>query len=290
MRNVTAQDLRDLIEEAISASIDLHRGSRISNEGASYECPEGRPTDEEIDDFILSNPLLDEETQEQLSHPGLLGFPAKTARASESWLRKFRRNVSGWAQNNSWLGADLPWTSRVIVLQPAESTLWRPTESGGPGWLATAPAALLLAADLLQAGRLLSEMPWRKFEEMIGALLETEGWTVQVTQPSKDGGIDVVAMKDDRTLGLIKAVWQAKRYGPKRTVRLSECENSLQWSTCSARLRASLSRPVDSPRMPLTGSDETHTDWTTEMLKGSSRGYERFFSVARNEAAVVGLR
>ena len=155
MRNVTAQDLRDLIEQAISDSIDLHRGSRVPNEGASYQCPEGRPTDEGIDDFILSNPLLDEETQEQLSHPGLLGFPVKTAHASESWLRKFRRDVSGWAQNNSWLGADLPWTSWVIVLQPAESTLWRPTESGGPGWLATAPAALLLAADLLQAGRLL---------------------------------------------------------------------------------------------------------------------------------------
>ena len=222
MREVTAQDMRNIIEEAIDRSMELHRGSRASNEGNSYDRPNGRPTDEEIDDFVMSNALLDEETKEQLVHPGLLGFGAKTARASESWLRQFRRNVNDWAENNSWLGADLPWINQIVVPEPAESNLWRPTESGQPGWLSTAPAALLLAADLMRAGRLLSEMPWRKFEEMIGALLETEGWTVRVTQQSRDGGIDVVATKDDSVLGSVKAVWQAKRYGPKRIVRLNE--------------------------------------------------------------------
>jgi restriction system protein len=222
MREVTAQDLRNIIEEAISGSIELHRGSRASNEGSAYDRPEGRPTDEEIDDFVMSNALLDEETQEQLVHPGLLGFGAKTARASEGWLRKFRRHLSKWAENNTWLGADLPWINEIVIPLPFESKLWRPTESGRPGWLVTAPAALLLAGDLLRAGRFLSEMPWRKFEEMIGALLETEGWTVKVTQQSRDGGIDVVATKDDSVLGSVKAVWQAKRYGPKRIVRLNE--------------------------------------------------------------------
>jgi restriction system protein len=100
--------------------------------------------------------------------------------------------------------------------------LWRPSESERPGWLASAPAALILGADLLREGRLLSEIPWRKFEELIGALLEAEGWRVDVTQPSKDGGIDVVAVKNDKILGAIKSVWQAKRYGPKRIVRLNE--------------------------------------------------------------------
>jgi restriction system protein len=222
MRDVTAQDLRDMVEEAISGSIELHRGSRASNEGNGYDRPQGRPTDEEIEDFVMSNSLLDEETKEQLVHPGLLGFSAKTARASENWLRKFRRDLNDWAENNSWLGADLPWISEMIIARPAESNLWRPTESGLPGWLSTAPAALLLAADLLRAGRFLSEMPRRKFEEMIGALLETEGWAVRITQQTRDGGIDVVATKDDAVLGPVKAVWQAKRYGPKRIVRLNE--------------------------------------------------------------------
>jgi hypothetical protein len=222
MRVVTAQELRNIIEEAISSSIELHRGSRASNEGKSYDRPEGRPTDQEIDDFLMSNPLLDEETQEQLLHEGLLGFNAKTARASEDWIRAFRNHLDSWAQNNDWLGADLTFANPFAVPQALESSLWHPTDVSRPGWLATAPAALLVAADLLQAGRLLSEMPWRTFEEMIGTLLEADGWTVQVTQPSRDGGIDVVAIKDDHVIGAVKSVWQAKRYGPKRVVRLNE--------------------------------------------------------------------
>ncbi|SPE27833.1 hypothetical protein SBA7_1130011 [Candidatus Sulfotelmatobacter sp. SbA7] len=222
MREMTAQDLRNIVEEAIQGSIELHRGSRASIESLSYERPEGPPTDEEIDDFIMSNSLLDEETQEQLTDPGLLGFYAKTARASEAWLRKFRRNISDWAQNSSWLSADLPWANFVVMPEPTESSLWRPGESTRPGWLAASPAALLLAMDLIRKGRLLSEMPWRKFEEMIGSILEAEGWTVTVTRPSKDGGVDVVAIKNDPVLGWIRAIWQAKRYGPTRAVRLRE--------------------------------------------------------------------
>jgi restriction system protein len=222
MKLLTAQDLRNVIEEAISASIEMHRGSRMSNERGSYNPPAGRPTDEEIDDFIASNALLDEETQEQLIDPGLLRYSSKTARVSEAWLRNFRRSIADWAGSNAWLGGDLPWRSLVLTPASTESTLWRPSDSARPGWLATAPAALLLAADLLQSGRFLSEMPWRHFEEMIGNLLEAEGWRVEVTQPSRDGGIDVVSVKDDPLLGSVKALWQAKRYGPKRIVRLSE--------------------------------------------------------------------
>ncbi|MGA2484176.1 MAG: restriction endonuclease [Candidatus Acidiferrales bacterium] len=222
VRKVTAQDLRNIIETAITDSIEMHRGSRAALEGASYDRPTGPPTDDEIDEFITSNVLLDEETQEQLIDPGFLGFDSKTARASDTWLQKFRRNVADWAQNHSWLSADQPWRNLIVERQPTESNLWRPTESSQPGWLATAPAALLLAVDFLQAGRLLSEMPWRKFEEVLGALLEAEGWSVTVTRPSRDGGIDVVTVKEDLVLGPIRAVWQAKRYGPTRAVRLGE--------------------------------------------------------------------
>lgn len=223
MAQLTAQELRNLVEAQISASIEIHRGSRASTEGEAYERPTGLPTDEEIDDFIMSNPLLDEETKMQLVDPGLLGFFARTATASKSWLREFRRSVSDWSQNNAWLGADLPWHGSAVIAPEFSATkLWLPQESSQPGWLATAPAVLLLAADLLRTGRLLSDMPWRKFEEMIGALLEAERWTVQVTRPSKDGGIDVVATKEDPILGSIRAVWQAKRYGESRAVRLSE--------------------------------------------------------------------
>ena len=104
----------------------------------------------------------------------------------------------------------------------SESEVWHPSQEPQPGWISRSPTAILLAADLLRTGRLLSELPWRTFEELIGQLLESDGWSVNVTRPSKDGGIDVVALRNDVTLGPIRSLWQAKRYGPRRHVRLSD--------------------------------------------------------------------
>ena len=125
-REVTAQELRNIVEEEMAHTIELHRASREVMEGAAYDKPKGEPTDDEIDDFIVSNPLLDQETQEQLVDEGFLGFQAKTARASTSWLRTFRRNVRDWAENESWLAADQPWRDWMVARRPAESTLWQP--------------------------------------------------------------------------------------------------------------------------------------------------------------------
>jgi hypothetical protein len=221
-REITAQDLRDIVEGAIAGTIETHRDSRAAMEGDSYDRPTGRPTDEEIDDFIVSNTLLGLETQEQILDPGLLGFFAKTAHVTAAWLRQFEANVRDWARNEFWLAADQPWRDWVVAREPTQSTLWRPGQEPRPGWISASPAALLLAADLIRSGRLLSELSWRRFEELIGALLESEGWTVAVTRPSKDGGVDVVAVKNDPHIGAIRAVWQAKRYGPSRRVSLSE--------------------------------------------------------------------
>ena len=107
-------------------------------------------------------------------------------------------------------------------IEPSKSELWIPGASPQPGWLSTTPAALVLAANLLRDGKLLSEMKWRDFEELIGALLEDDGWTVTVTQPSRDGGFDVLAVRSDSILGEIRSVWQAKKYGPTNKVKLNE--------------------------------------------------------------------
>jgi restriction system protein len=137
-------------------------------------------------------------------------------------MSEFRQNIKGWSQNNSWLAADLPWIAAVNTSQPVESEIWRPSQGIEPNWISASPTAVILAAELLRTGRLLSELPWRKFEELVGQLLESEGWSVDVTRASRDGGIDVVALKNDAILGPIRSLWQAKKYGPKRHVRLSD--------------------------------------------------------------------
>jgi restriction system protein len=222
MREITVQDLRDMVEEALSKTIAIHRDSRISQD-ENYTPPTGLPTDEEIDDFIFHNPLLDEETVEQLIDPGLLGFQARDARASEEWLKEFKDNLESWASNNSWLGADEPFRRFLYLREPQETELWKPlTNIAAPRWVESSPTYILLAIDLLHQGKLLSELGWRDFEKLIGDLLESEGWHVQVTKATRDGGLDVVAMRSDPSIGEVKAVWQAKKYSPSNKVKLSE--------------------------------------------------------------------
>lgn len=224
MRELTADDLRTVVARTIQPSISIHRTARQERSDANLSF-EGRwepPTDEEVDDFILSNPNLDQDLREQLTDPGLLGFAAKLAKASDDWIETFGKDIDRWVVDARWLRADLPWLHESHGREPEVSDLWTPDVSVQPPWVTNSPSCILIAADLLRQGRLLSELKWRDFEKLIGELLESDGWSVEVTKQTRDGGIDVVASRDDPTIGKTKSLWQAKRYGPKSKVRLHE--------------------------------------------------------------------
>jgi restriction system protein len=222
MKKLTIEDLRQIIAKVISKNIDLHRASRANNDESNYVPPEGPPTNNEIDDFVVSNPLMEMGIIEHLIDPGFLGFSSKTLVVDEQWLEDFKYSIKEWAETNTWLGADDTWMVLAPQRIPKSTQIWTPTESIRPSWVDMSPACLILAADLLRNGKLLCEMNWRNFEELIGVLLEKEGWKVEVTQATRDGGIDVVAIKKDEVLGEIKAVWQAKKYGLSNKVKLKE--------------------------------------------------------------------
>src|SRR5208282_963259 len=156
---------------------------------------------------------------EQLIDPGLLGFFAKEAIVQSEWLSAFRDNIKNWSENQKWLTADLPWLD--VEQRAEESQLWIPGSSVRPGWIDTSPSSLLLAVDLLNQGRLLSELSWRDFERVIAELLEREGWKVTLTRGTKDGGVDVIAEKQDTLIGSVRTLWQAKKYGPGQKVQLA---------------------------------------------------------------------
>lgn len=60
------------------------------------------------------------------------------------------------------------------------------------------------------------------FENFLADLWEERGWDTEVTPPSQDGGVDVVASRD---LPLpLKVVIQAKRYGPTSNVSSTEIQ------------------------------------------------------------------
>ncbi|HEY9217258.1 MAG TPA: restriction endonuclease [Phenylobacterium sp.] len=67
----------------------------------------------------------------------------------------------------------------------------------------------------------LDDLSWREFEELIAQMLEADGYEVELTRGSKDGGVDVVAIKDLGEAGLFKSVWQAKKNRLDRKVGLS---------------------------------------------------------------------
>lgn len=223
MPQVTAQDLREIVRELINPTIDIHRASAGRQfENSGYWPPQGPADDDEVDRFIAGNALFDAETQEQLLDPGLLGFAAKRAHATDGWLRGFRKNIQEWAATEHWQGADEPWLEQLIERQPVATQLWIPRQEPQPRWIGRSPSALFVARQALNEGRLLADLSWQQFEDLIAELLENDGWTVSGLKRTKDGGIDVWATILRPDLGEVQSIWQAKKYGPRRKVQLHQ--------------------------------------------------------------------
>jgi HJR/Mrr/RecB family endonuclease len=89
----------------------------------------------------------------------------------------------------------------------------------------------------LQAQRLkLENVDWRQFEELVAELLRNDGYTVNLTKKTRDGGVDIFAEKSLPKMGTILSIWQAKKLkeGNKvglRTIReLADTRNQFKAS------------------------------------------------------------
>jgi hypothetical protein len=219
---VTAQELRDIVEAIIAPGIGIHRKARNARGHTSDYFDDERPSDEEIDAFIATNTFLDEDLKSQLTDEGLLGFPSRIGSATAQAVDEFRRSVGQWAASREWLDAQVFGLPNEPHHAPTESLLWVPPSHVRPGWVDASCSYLLVAAELLRRGRLLSELTPREFEFVVGELLEHDGWHVEVGRGTRDGGVDVVATRSDPTLGDVRTLWQAKKYAPGNNVRLSQ--------------------------------------------------------------------
>lgn len=83
-----------------------------------------------------------------------------------------------------------------------------------------APTFALLR-ELQRDSTALDNLTWRQFERLIATLLQNDGYEVELMQGSKDGGVDVVAVKDLGVNGYFKALWQAKKKGLRNKVGIS---------------------------------------------------------------------
>ncbi|MCH7726621.1 MAG: restriction endonuclease [Planctomycetes bacterium] len=62
------------------------------------------------------------------------------------------------------------------------------------------------------------EMAPRKFEELIGAIFRNQGFSVELTPTTRDGGFDVVAVRRDNFTGDHHYLIECKRYAEKTKV------------------------------------------------------------------------
>lgn len=68
---------------------------------------------------------------------------------------------------------------------------------------------------LLNHPELLKTLDWRKFEYLLGDILETFGYSIEITKATRDGGIDIIGITKDH-LGEQRHLIQAKRYNASR--------------------------------------------------------------------------
>ncbi|BBP77040.1 hypothetical protein PHLH7_31440 [Pseudomonas sp. Ost2] len=84
--------------------------------------------------------------------------------------------------------------------------------------LAQHSPSLTLLAELHRRTRSLDELGWREFEILISELLASDGYEIELMSGTKDGGVDIVAVKDLGETGMFKALWQAKKNRTSRKV------------------------------------------------------------------------
>ncbi len=192
---------------------------------ALFSGPQSGREDEWFEDqlfrFLFEGCSLSEDEVNGLVDPGLLGFDSNVATIHASLFAILAEEIRAWAAQQSWAVANRQESTQQVdppdLWYPGKGGITEPTAYFG----ARTSASIRAALKLLNTGRPLQDLDWKSFELLLADLLSADGWKVERTPDTRDGGVDVLARKDDPHLGSIFTVWQAKRYSSSNKVRLS---------------------------------------------------------------------
>lgn len=81
--------------------------------------------------------------------------------------------------------------------------------------------SLSILSKLQNQTHAIDDLNWRQFEILISELLESDGYDIELMSGTKDGGVDIIAVKDLGENGMFKALWQAKKYSSSRKIGIS---------------------------------------------------------------------
>jgi hypothetical protein len=73
----------------------------------------------------------------------------------------------------------------------------------------------LLYDRIIQNPKLINSVTWREFEYLLSKILEEFEYEVELQKGTKDGGIDIIAIKNDHVVGKHKYLIQAKKWKNK---------------------------------------------------------------------------
>ncbi|MFH0728781.1 MAG: restriction endonuclease [Pseudomonadota bacterium] len=101
-----------------------------------------------------------------------------------------------------------------------------------------------LTAYILRNPSAIHDISPRKFEELVAYIMEKHGYEVTLTQQSKDGGIDIFALKNEG-FGNILTIIDCKKYSPTNPVGIAAVRGmygTLQIESASHGIIATTSR------------------------------------------------
>lgn len=160
---------------------------------------------------------------EQASNGGLLIIVDEVHRsqkqAAELCDRVLQQNISNqclFISRTPLIGQSVDWTyefGKEFLIEP--NIIEQPENKIQ---IVRYSPSIGLLQQFWQQAKNLDNLNWRQFEILVSRLLESDGYEVQLMSGTKDGGVDIVAVKDLGEHGMFKALWQAKKYNTFRKV------------------------------------------------------------------------
>ena len=183
--------------------------------------------------YVYLRELDFREARAMLAAIGVMGKPVEVA------LGEFGGNpgrLLAWAGKASDGILDARNSSLATILGPEGKPL-RPGEDGFRRIeLSVMDVSDRLIQVLAERPELMYELSSRKFEETVADLYERAGYKVDLTRPSKDGGVDFYALQQT-PFGSFLTVVDCKRYRPDRPVEVGLVK-SLYRTTVAAEASA----------------------------------------------------
>jgi HJR/Mrr/RecB family endonuclease len=180
------QSVLDAIKQRVGRILAHSEAKCYTLDGLSYEESEGKWLDDEFDEHIW---IAD---QDEVISPGLLTpFPVRSL------------EVAAWRLNIPHL--------EVVSRSPEEQKEINPSTDV----FRLDIIDVALYRTLLKHPELMRTLDCRTFEKLLADVLESLEYEVELQRGTKDGGVDIFALKKDTAFGIQLYLVQAKRWSNK---------------------------------------------------------------------------